>query len=499
MKVTLRRSVVGGALAALLGTAALAACPAATAHGVGPSDDPASPATSVAAQAQPLVLGPGSRPGVAVDAAGTGYVAWNASDNPTSLQFCRLPRGAGVCDSRHAIVVPASTTSGSRPFVTVSGSAVRIVQYRYPITGPTPPGAYEFTSVDRGATFAPGVLVGTVPFEEGVMGPGDTLSGVPVNTEMAFQNVPLGGGSTVDKAVLSATHQNQASVGLVDAATPLAVFTQSNSAQWRRYDGSGDVNDIANWSPAQEIGVASYPKLAGGPRGLFLLAGDGGTGLTVRKFTGSGFEAPVPIGPGVSPTAHLTQDSSGRLHAVYQRDSADPLRLVHAVSDDGVTWRSGTVITQDIATAGGMTDLRVAVAPDHIGITVWATGVGDVRVASVGPDAPVDPAAVSFAGSPKSLKVSKRGTFKYSFDVAAQGSGKISLKSSKKVKIGSKKTYVKVHAKRYTAARAGEVRVKLKLSAKTLAVLKHSEKLRFTVTVAFGSSTFTTTLKLKAP
>ncbi len=227
----------------------------------------------------------------------------------------------------------------------------------------------------------------------------------------------------------------------------------------------------------------------------------------MRKFTGSGFGAPVSIGPGLSATAHLFQDAAGRLHAVYQRDNANPLHLVHAVSDGGATWRSGTVITQEIAAAGGMNDLRVAVAPDHVGVTVWGTGVGDIRVAQVGPDAPVDPVvppapppvSVSFAGSPHSLKVSRHGTLTYSFAVTAPGSGKVALKSTKKVKLGSKKSYLKVPAKGYTAAGPGEQRVKVKLSAKTLAVLKKLKKVRFAVTVTLGSSSFTTTLKVKSP
>lgn len=491
MKVTLRRTVVGVALAALLSSAAPAAHPVAA--------GPASGAMWIPAMAaQAITLGVGSRPGLAVDAAGTGYVVWNGPGNATSLGFCRLPRGASHCAVASTIPGPAGTTSGSRPFVTVSGSIVRIVQYRYPTSGPNLAGLYMFTSTTGGASFGPGVLIGTVPFEEGVVGPGDTLSGVPVNTEMAFQNVSLTAGVTTSKAVLSATHQNHAAVGLVDASTPLAVFTHDHAAQWRRYDGSGPYNDVANWTTALDVGVAAHPKLAGGPAGLFLLAGDGGAGLNVRKWTGSSFGAPVPIGPGVSPTTHLTQDAAGRLHAVYQRDNANPLQLIHAVSDGGVTWRSGTVIAQDIATSGGMKDLRVAVAADHIGLTVWSTGVGDIRVAAIGPGAPVDPAtSVSFAGSPKSLKVSKRGTVEYSFDVTAPGSGKVSLKTTKKIKVGSKKAYLKVRAKRYTAALPGQVRVRLKLSGKTLAALKHAKKLRFEVTVTFGSSRFTTTLKLK--
>ena len=211
-------------------------------------------------------------------------------------------------------------------------------------------------------------------------------------------------------------------MGLTNAATPLAVFTHNNGAQWRRYDGSGSINNIANWTSAVNIGVATYPRLAGGPTGLFLLAGNGNTGLNVRKYTGSGFGAPVSIGPGQSPYKHLTQDAAGRLHAVYLRDDANPVRLIHAVSDDGVNWRSGTLVTQRIATDGGIQDLRVAVAPDHIGYTVWHAGLGagDIRIAQVGPDAP----RVSFADSPDSLRVSNRGGFTYDFGVTAPGAGR---------------------------------------------------------------------------
>ena len=393
MKAIPRRFVVAVAAAALLSTAAPAA------HTV--AAPVASNATAAAPAPGVLVLGAGSRPNLAVNAAGTGFVAWVGPEaSETSLQFCRLPRGAGACASRHDITVPADTTSGHRPFVTVSGSTVRILQYRYPLAGPNLAGLYKFISTDSGATFGPGLRVGTVPFEDAVQGPGDTFSGVPINGEMAFQNVPLGSGSTVDKAVLSTTHQNHASVGLLTATTPLAVFTDNNAAQWRRYDGSGNLNSIANWTPTANVGVATYPRLAGGPTGLFLLAGNGSTGLNVRKFTGSGFGAPVSIGPGLSPSKHITQDAAGRLHAVFQRDDANPLRLIHAVSDDGVNWRSGILVTQNLGTDGGIQDLRVAAAPDHLGFTVWHAGLGagDVRITSIGPDAPAG--TVRFGASP---------------------------------------------------------------------------------------------------
>ena len=78
----------------------------------------------------PLTIGTGHKPGVAVDAAGTAYIAWYGGESTSSsLQFCRLPRGASACAQRGQIAT--SQDSLSRPFVTVSGSAVRIAQYRY--------------------------------------------------------------------------------------------------------------------------------------------------------------------------------------------------------------------------------------------------------------------------------------------------------------------------------------------------------------------------------
>jgi hypothetical protein len=413
---------------------------------------------------------------------------------------------------------PATTTSGYRPFLITSGSRVVVVQYRYPTSGSVPAGLYRFTSTNRGATFAPPVVVGSVVFEEAVPGPGDTLSGVPLNSSMFFQNVAASGSapvngdgsSAVGKAELSTTHLNYASVGLIDASTPLAMFTNGDDAQFRRYNG-GDLNAIASWGPATGIGFASYPKLTGGPLGLFVLAGDVNGILFARKWNGSTFGPSAAIGPGSTPYKHLFQDAGGRLHAVFQRDSANPLQIVHAVSDDGLTWRSGTVVRQDVAADGGITDLRVATAPDHIGVVVWHAA-NDIRVVPVGPDAPggtpaptttstTPPAAdvVSFRTAPKSLRVSKTGRFTYKFLATPRRSGKISLKSTKKVKIGSKKRLMKLAAKTFTSPATRKVKVKYKLSKKNLKALKKTRKIAFKVTAKLTGRNFTTKLTLKAP
>ena len=105
----------------------------------------------------------------------------------------------------------------------------------------------------------------------------------------------------------------------------------------------------------------------------------------------------------------------------------------------------------------------------------------------------------SFKTSPNSLRVSKSARFKYSFKATPLRSGKISLKSTKKVKIGSRKGFLKVAAKAFTASSTGTVKVNLKLSSTSLKALKRAKQLRFAVTVKLGGKTFATKLTLKAP
>ena len=60
-----------------------------------------------AGAATPLTIGSGHKPGVAVDAAGTAYIAWYGPESSiTSLNFCRLPRGAAACDVSTTIAAP---------------------------------------------------------------------------------------------------------------------------------------------------------------------------------------------------------------------------------------------------------------------------------------------------------------------------------------------------------------------------------------------------------
>ena len=202
---------------------------------------------------------------------------------------------------------------------------MRVVSYSYGLTGARFDQIWEFASADGGATFDAGHPVGIAPFDEAVRGPGNTLT-VTTNAEstgLAVQNVPLDGTDVGDsQAILSADHPYNGTVGLFNAGTAIAVFADgSGQAQFRR--GAGNLNDVASWTPPVDIGYADYPRLAGGPSGLFLLQGTQTNTLTVRQFDGRDLHSSVKIADqGDDAQACFAQDPAGRLHAVFAHNTA---------------------------------------------------------------------------------------------------------------------------------------------------------------------------------
>ena len=361
------------------------------------------------AGADAIVIGQGRLPALAVDAPGTAYVSWWESEVDSTLLFCRFPRAATACDPGAASSIPVHGPGLTPAPVVVSGSRVVAVANRYvnEAAGSGPSGLFAYTSTNGGQSFGPGHVVGSVPIFDSVPGPGDTLSGVEENGRpLRFQNVPLDGSAPANPDGTSTTpvaglttgeFGYNASVGLLDAGTPLVVYqhgTGGNDTAFRRYDGSGSVNDSANWTPQVSIGPLYAPKLAGGPAGLFVLGRDAQEfsdgNVVVRKFDGATFGPPVTIGPGGGIRAQdLFQDAAGRLHAVYERADAIAIAVVHAVSDDGVVWRKGDLVSYP-PSIGAIVNENAGVAPDHIGfaVAVSATDPSAIALAPIGPDAP---------------------------------------------------------------------------------------------------------------
>jgi len=336
----------------------------------------------------PVTIGEGFKPGVAVDPAGTAYIAWYGTETvTTTLQFCRLPRGATACDVRKPITALGTTLT--RPFVTVTGSMVRVISYRYGLTGDRFDAVYVHTSIDGGTSFDAGRPFGSVPYSDATNGPGEAIS-FATNAYTfgeVYEHAPSNGTAPpAQRAILSTDHPYSGTVALLDANTPVVAFADgSGNAQFRRYNGTGDPNSESSWAAPKDIGHDEYVHLASGPSGLFLKGKTAASTLEVRRFDGTTF-APgvtVPDGNGELPQSHLAEDAAGRLHLVWPRIAADGIRVYYATSDDGVTWQSHVMVTSpDVA--GSM---RVATAPDHIGIAAWEGPNASVRVIPVGPSA----------------------------------------------------------------------------------------------------------------
>ena len=179
---------------------------------------------------EPLDLGPGQKPGVAVDGYGTAYIAWIGTETPSLLHFCRLPRGAAACDVSSTL--PAPGNSLSRPYVASYKPPgelgyVAVVSSRYGLAAPDPNQVWEFVSA-TGQDFDSGHAIGYPAFDEAVEGRSESTltQSLFVATHafgvegMVFQAMPLEGGSAgAAHAVLSSTIRTTARLDCTAAST----------------------------------------------------------------------------------------------------------------------------------------------------------------------------------------------------------------------------------------------------------------------------------------
>ncbi len=201
-----------------------------------------------------------------------------------------------------APTIAAQQSTLYRPFIAVQGSTVQIVQSRYGFTSPFDQ-TWVFTSTNGGDSFDAGHQTGTVTAQEGTFGPGGTFTGASSADPAGglVQTVTLAAGSTTGFATLFATSQGyNGNVGITSQGERVAVFADAGSNAQVRVQSSGDPNADASWGAASPIGYASYPRLATGPAGLFMLDGTANRGIEVRKWTGA-------FGPG----ATIAPDNSG--------------------------------------------------------------------------------------------------------------------------------------------------------------------------------------------
>lgn len=151
---------------------------------------------------------------------------------------------------------------------------------------------------------------------------------------------------------------------------------------------------------------------------------------------------------------------------------------------------------RDIVDCGGGADTATV---DQLDVVAFCVSVDRQTVG--GQDAAGGaPARASFAGSKRSVKVSRNGRFSYSFRAEAGVSGKAVFSSVEKVQI-SRRARVTLAKKSFKAPSSGKVTLKIKLSRKQLAIVRRNRKIKTKVTVtltnAAGSSVASTKVTLK--
>lgn len=125
-------------------------------------------------------------------------------------------------------------------------------------------------------------------------------------------------------------------------------------------------------------------------------------------------------------------------------------------------------------------------------------GGGDGMGTSGAADGTVSPRLTFSKRGP--ISVSSRGAFRFSFLASPVGTtGTATFDSANAVASAKKKRKLRLGRKSFTAPTNGQVKLKLKLSEKNLAVLRKRKRLSTVVKVQFGASSLTKTFSLKAP
>ena len=390
---------------------------------------------------------------------GTGYVAWDhpAAHNsePDVVSFCKIPYG-GTCTAPITLPLPA-------------GEHEEIIQ-PFPVLGSHPGVVYVvgpryikdeytliWTSTDGGEKFSLKAIHSASPGKTGV---GDVLldPNTPAGIEptedyfgMAFNNPGLGFGFTANEITsgkTSFTFENPGAGGVASstlgylASTIEDTFTHeqihpeieayynlSSPAPevffYRYYAKEGNVNgEQSGWEGPIKVSDGYVPRLASGPKGLFMLSTDIAPGeslesqpsaVNVRKFNESSHEFEGPVTIAKIPTSTGTLFESGD---IYENPETGVLYVAQPVINGTGEyvmrlWEStngGKSFTgeRDIATiSSGYSEVpRLAVAAGGKGWLTFKDG-GGLEVANLEAlPTPTSLTTVQTSGTTTSAKIS---------------------------------------------------------------------------------------------
>jgi len=346
-------------------------------------------ATSPPAAAQIPVTAEGSRPAVAVDDRGAGHVAWHDA-NDVDVGYCRLDRGATACAATKRLPGPGGALRSFHSTV-VLASGDRVIVLAELCCGKDD-GVWQWTSVDRGTSFAPPVHISDeVDLHRGILGPGPfsvSVTGSVTTFGVAYATAALDGSTADVEAIrlgagigsdLSACGLN-GTVALRDATTPVfGCNTLEGGAarvHLRRFDTSGGASyhDLARWSaPVAAPGDREEPILAGGPSGLWLQTRDRAAPFGALRVgpvgDGLAIGAEHLLGQGERPIfSDFAQGADGGLSSVWVANrNGNEVR--HASSPNGAAWSVAVTIGKDPAHF----NLRSGIAADGGGWVVADT------------------------------------------------------------------------------------------------------------------------------
>jgi hypothetical protein len=321
-------------------------------------------------------IGLGEAPGVAIDAAGTAHVAYNADYTDglnQPLMYCAWPRGARTCTPRP--VVSDGDSASAQPALVQAGPApgeLTIVSARNRLV--------SVHSVDAGATFAAPVTLGEAREFDGAFGPNGALGLAFYNS---FRGRSLAGPADATGIVtLNADYQVNAEVGFSGALPVFVSGAASPGIAVSSWTGQGDMHDPATWAGPFKIGASNDFALGSGPRGLWLAYADfnhgGDNPIIARKFSGQRFGKAhrVPVGRlgggFVNGGLGYAQSPTGQMVAVWYRSPTD--KLMYSASRTGKTWTPARVLATGVDLPS---NIQVALGADGRGLVVWDENSGD--------------------------------------------------------------------------------------------------------------------------
>jgi hypothetical protein len=320
----------------------------------------------VAQAARPgTLIGSGEAPSIAVDAGGTGYVAWNDEppgqvDEPVAL--CVIAPGSSSCASKRDVIIDGESGEAQPPLLSATGHGqVALASGRCCEVGDV-----EMLSSDGGATFTSPAVIGDEIYFEGAIGPAGQVLFVNDTSGVTSQLGAIGAPADTTATLIDPAPGLSTPTGWA-GNTPVVVGggTETIAAI---YSGSGDPNDGANWRNVRVPGSTFEPSVASGPHGLYLLqdAGSEQGRLAVRKFNGHGFgRAHVVVITDLTEGVALAEDAAGRLVATWYEDGK---MFASASRDGGVHWSRRRVIATDVPSPDRM---EAALGPDGRGWLVY--------------------------------------------------------------------------------------------------------------------------------